>query len=172
MVIVCVHIHMMSSSSSSFSFKVYIFPLKVHMFPLSRCRTSVIFPHLIRSNAIFWSTPNSSKSLFSIFLQVFLGLPTSLFPNTYISSTNLNTSLSVSLLTSPNHCNLFCLNLSCIIFKPHLLATSSLEILSYHLTLVMYLNILLSQFFKMSSNFPVNAHVSAPYNIIDLTQLL
>jgi len=59
----------------------------------------MIFLHLPRFNAIFSSTPNSSKSLFTISFQVFLGLPTFFFPYTSIYFNNLNSHPSASLLT-------------------------------------------------------------------------
>jgi len=90
------------------------FRLKYIFFLLVGVGPAMIFLHLPRSNATLLSIPISSKSLFTKSLQVFLGLPTFLFPNTSVSSTNRNTPPSVSLLTWPNHCNLFCLNLSCI----------------------------------------------------------
>jgi len=129
----------------------------------------MLFLHLLRSNATFSST--RSRSLFTISFLVFLGLPTNLFPQHFHSYTNFNTSLCFpSHMTKPLQS--FLSQFIFIIFKPHHFATSSLEILSCHLTLTMYLNmILLSQLFKIFSNFPVNAYVSAPYNITDLTQL-
>jgi len=105
----------------------------------------------------FLIAPNPSSLYLSKFSLVFLLY----FPDTSISSSNLNTPPAISLLARRNHCNLFCLNLSsCIIFKPRLFVTSSLEILSCHLTLAMYLKILLLLYLISQHSSIAVSHIS------------
>ena len=75
-----------------------------------------------------------------------------------------------ALFTCPNHLSLLCLNLTERSSTPHISATSLLDLLSYHLTSDMYLNILWSHLCRTSISLLVNAHVCAPYIRADLTQ--
>jgi len=122
----------------------------------------MIFIHILRFNATFSSTPNISKSHFTKAFQVFLGLLTFLFPNTSISSTNLNTTPSVSLLTWPNHCNLFCL-----IYPVSISNHISLSPLHWRSCHVVSLSPRISTSFYCNYSISLSmsmSHVSASYN--------
>jgi len=111
---------------------------KIHIFPLNRGWTcedlfSIFLNPIPHSHPILL-VPNPSSLYLSNFSLVFLLSFSPILPFLPL----ISTLLPPSLLAWPNNCNLFCLNLSCIIFKPHLFATSSLEILYCHLTLTIW----------------------------------
>ena len=110
-------------------------------------------PPLLLTSAISSVMLLSSSSTL---LQVFFGLPTGLLPSTYSSTTLLTMLFSSLRFTWPNHLNHIFLNLCSGFSTPHLLLTFLLAIMSCHLTLDMYLNILWSQLACSLSNLSVS----------------
>jgi len=132
----------------------------------------MIFLHFLRSIFNFSSTLNISKYCLTVSFQAFRGPQAYHFPNTSLFSTHLSTPPSTFLLSRPYHgSNLLCLILSCRSINPHLLANSSLESLSCHVIQAIYQSLFGSLLVNMFSIFPALAHVSAPYNITNLTKL-
>ncbi|MPC70273.1 hypothetical protein E2C01_064515 [Portunus trituberculatus] len=122
-----------------------------------------------RSCAICLFIHNRFISSVTHSLHLFFGIPTGHHPPTLTSSTSLNTP-PAALLTCLNHLNLLLLSSTERSLTPHISTTSLLDLPSCHLTPAMYLSILWSQLPKTSVSLFVNAHVSAPYKIADLTQ--
>ena len=101
-------------------------------------------------------------------LQVFFSLPIGLQPSTSSSIALLSMLFSFLCFTWHNHLNVIFLNLCSRFSTPHHLLTSSLLLLSCHLTLDIYLNILWSQLASSSSSlsvpkFPQHTEMHASY---------
>ena len=86
------------------------------------------------------------------------GLPTGLLPFTSSFIALLSMLFSSLSFTWPSHLNLIFLHLCSRFSIPNLFLTSSLVILTCHLTLGMYLNILWSQLASSPSSLSISAH--------------
>ena len=117
--------------------------------------------HSSLSPAVSSSTPSTRKSSAIHLLQLFLGL----LPSTSMARTPPIKLLSPALLTWPNHLSRFLLSTLSISSSPQLSKTTTLGILSCHLTPATYLNILLSVPLTMFFILSVSGHVSEPYSM-------
>ena len=131
-----------------------------------------IFLHLDLSQASSLQSPFSLISSLNTSLHLFLGPSFTSLPSTYSVSILFIQHNSSLLSTWPNHLSLFCHMTSPLSSIASMFLTHSLLFLSLKLTPVIHLNILISLLciFLISSTFV--GHVSLPYNIAGLMQVL
>ena len=111
----------------------------------------------------------SSRSLFTVAFQFFLGLPLFFFPCGFHWSTCFGILFCCIRCTCPNHCNRFLLMMSSSLSIPVLLLTSSFVILSFQMMPRIFLCHLWCAASRRFILATVIGHVSAPYNKIDMT---
>jgi len=128
--------------------------------------------HLLWSMASSLFSLRAWQSFFTISLQVFFGLLLGLAPSTLYCIHFFTQSSSSFRSTCPYHCNLFCCSTEIMSSNPSLSLNPLLGTLFCSLMLHMHLTILISARWSATSFSFFMDHVSLPFNVLLLTQLL